>query len=216
MIQIENIDNMELMARYQDKYFDIGIVDPEYGLNFSKYNRTNKAHNGERVKANKYKNSDWDANPAGATYFKELQRVTKQQIIWGGNYFLDHLGNSKAMICWYKHQPVDNFSDCEYAWVSFNKPAKVFDFPYYGNVEGKTSASEKFHPTQKPIALYKWLLKNYANPGDKILDTHLGSGSIAIACEEMGFDLTACEIDKDYYDAALNRLENYRKQLRLL
>jgi len=203
---------MELMAEYPDKYFDLAIVDPPYGIGFGQFNRTNKASNGERIKANKYKNGDWDTSIPDEAYFAQLKRISREQIIWGGNYYFDILGNSKGLICWFKHQPVDNFSDCEYAWVSFDRPAKVFDYPYYGNLEGNTKAATKIHPTQKPIALYRWLLKNYAKEGDKILDTHLGSGSIAIACHDYKFDLVASEIDKEYYDATMKRVSNHLAQ----
>jgi site-specific DNA-methyltransferase (adenine-specific) len=207
---------MKVMAGYPDKYFDLAICDPPYGIGFGTFNRTNKTDTGVRIKANKYKNSNWDDCAPSAEYFNELKRVSKHQIIWGGNYFLEHLGSSKGMICWYKHQPVENFSDCEFAWNSMDKPAKVFDFRYYGNLEGKTSASDKIHPTQKPVQLYRWLLTNYAKEGDKILDTHLGSGSIAIACHDLGFDLVATEIDTDYYNAAVKRFNEQTAQLKLI
>jgi site-specific DNA-methyltransferase (adenine-specific) len=216
MIELLNIDCIEYMATLPDKAFDLAVVDPPYGIGFGDYNRTNKAGNGERIKANKYKNKNWDDSPPDAQYFKELKRISINQIIWGGNYFFNILGNSKGLICWYKHQPVDNFSDCEFAWNSINKPAKVFNYPYYGNIEGKTSASKKVHPTQKPVALYKWILTHYAKQGDRILDTHLGSGSSAIAAHNMGFDFVGCELDKDYYDAACKRFKEQTKQLSLL
>jgi site-specific DNA-methyltransferase (adenine-specific) len=212
---VENIDCMEGMKRYVDKYFSLAIVDPPYGIGFGKFNRTNKTESGERYKANKYKNGDWDSAVPDSPYFLELQRVSKHQIIWGGNYYFDELGNSKGLICWYKHQPVDNFSDCEYAWISLDKPARVFDYPYYGNLEGHTKAAEKIHPTQKPVALYKWLLKNYATQGDKILDTHLGSGSSRIAAYDLGFSFTAFEIDADYFAAQEKRFQQHISQLTL-
>ncbi len=215
-ITITNEDNMALMARYPDKHFDLAIVDPPYGIGFGQFNRTNKASNGERIKANKYKNEDWDNEIPDDAYFAELIRVSKNQIIWGGNYFpcLWHNG-CKGFIFWHKGNPVPNFADGELAWTSFNKVAKIFNYKYYGNLEGNTSASKKYHPTQKPIDLYKWLLKNYANLGDKILDTHLGSGSIAIACHDYGFDLTACELDEDYFKAATRRVNDYMSQQQL-
>lgn len=216
MIELLNIDCMEYMKTCKDKQFDLAIVDPPYGIGFGQFNRTNKASNGERIKANKYKNGSWDESIPDEAYFSQLKRISKNQIIWGGNYYLEYLGSSKGMICWYKHQPVDNFSDCEFAWVSFDRPAKVFDFPYYGNLEGNTKATTKIHPTQKPIQLYKWLLHNYAKEGDKILDTHLGSGSIAIACHDYKFDLVGCELDTDYYNAALKRFNNHKSQLTLI
>jgi len=211
-IELLNVDCKAYMATLPDKAFQIGIVDPPYGIDFGKFNRTNKTSNGDRYKANKYKNADWDSGVPDDEYFAELKRVTEHQIIWGGNYYFDKLGNSKGLICWYKHQPVDNFSDCEYAWTSFNKPAKVFDFPYYGNIEGSTSASKKYHPTQKPIHLYKWLLKNYANEGDRILDTHLGSGSSAIAAFDYKYEFVGCELDTDYFNTTTERLQNHSTQ----
>lgn len=215
-IEITNEDNMELMARYPDKYFDLAIVDPPYGIGFGEFNRTNKTSQGDRVKANKYKQSNWDDSIPSDEYFNELIRVSKNQIIWGGNYFpLLWINGCKGFIFWYKGNPVPNFSDGELAWTSFNKVAKQFDFRYYGGLQGKTSAEDKIHPTQKPKELYKWLLDNYAKQGDKILDTHLGSGSIAIACHDYGFELTACELDKEYYDKAIQRITNHTNQQKL-
>ena len=215
-IYIENCDNMELMARYPDNYFDLAIVDPPYGINFGNFNRTNKDSTGTRYKANKYKQGNWDESIPKLEYFTELIRVSKNQIVWGGNYFpyLWEIGG-KCFIFWYKQNPVSNFADGELAWTSFNKPAVCFDYRYYGGLQGNTSAEKKIHPTQKPVALYKWLLQKYAKPGDKILDTHLGSGSIAIACHDYGFELTACELDSDYYEAAIQRIQNHVSQLKL-
>ena len=216
MLQITNEDNMLLMARYPDNHFDLAIVDPPYGLDFSSFNRTNKATDGTRKKANKYKNSNWDDSIPNDEYFNELFRVSKNQIIWGGNYFPILWQNGcKGFIFWYKGNPVPNFADGELAYTSFNKVAKQFDFRYYGALQGKTSADDKIHPTQKPKELYKWLLDNYAKQGDKILDTHLGSGSIAIACHDYGFDLTACELDFDYFDKAMQRINNHVAQQKL-
>lgn len=215
-ITITNEDNMLLMARYPDKYFDLAIVDPPYGIGFSEFNRTNKTTDGTRVKANKYKNSNWDDSIPSDEYFIELKRVSKNIIVWGGNYFPKLWENGcKGFIFWYKGNPVPNFADGELAYTSFNKVAKQFDFRYYGALQGKTSAEDKIHPTQKPKELYKWLLDNYAKQGNKILDTHLGSGSIAIACHDYGFELTACELDKEYYDKAIQRIVNHTNQTKL-
>lgn len=215
-ITITNEDNMLLMARYPDNYFDLAIVDPPYGIGFSEFNRTNKTTDGTRVKANKYKNSNWDDSIPNDEYFIELKRVSKNIIVWGGNYFPKLWENGcKCFIFWYKGNPVPNFADGELAYTSFNKVAKQFDFRYYGALQGKTSADDKIHPTQKPKELYKWLLDNYAEEGDKILDTHLGSGSIAIACHDYGFELTACELDKEYYDKAIQRIKNHVSQTKL-
>ena len=212
MINITNEDNVQLMARYPDNHFELAIVDPPYGIGFSDYER---GGGNEKTKKRHTKNGkkNWDSGIPTKEYFTELQRVSKNQIIWGGNYF--DLPPTQCFIFWYKQNPVPNFADGEYAWTSFKKPAQCFDFRYYGNIEGKTSASVKYHPTQKPISLYEWLLINYANEGDKILDTHLGSGSIAIACHNLKFDLTACELDKSYYDAAMKRLKDHQSQMQM-
>ena len=204
------------MKDMSDNQFDLAIVDPPYGIGFGKFNRTNKDSNGVRYKANKYKQGAWDNKIPNNNYFKELIRVSKNQIIWGGNYFSYLWKNGcKGFIFWYKGNPVPNFSDGELAWTSFNKVAKQFDYRYYGGLEGKTSASNKIHPTQKPVSLYEWLLINYAKEGDKILDTHLGSGSIGIACHNLGYDLTGYEIDKEYFEAAQKRINIHKQQKRL-
>lgn len=210
---VMNCDCMDYMKGLPDKFFELAIVDPPYGLGFGEFNRTNRDSAGNTVKANKYKNSEWDKGVPNKEYFSELLRVSQNQIVWGGNYF--ELPPTQGFIFWYKQNPVDNFSDGEFAWTSFKRPAKCFDFRYYGNLEGKSSASEKYHPTQKPIALYKWLLTNYAKEGDKILDTHLGSQSSRIAAYDLGFDFYGCELDPDYFRDGCTRFENHKKQLKL-
>ena len=209
MIKITNEDNMELMARYPDNYFDLAIVDPPYGIDLANMNmgigNTPKA---SKAKNRKWKAKDWDTSIPSDEYFKELYRVSKNQIIWGGNYF--NLGICNKFIIWDKEIPEGlSFSDCEYAWTSFSGANKIFRYSAYLN------KSEKFHPTQKPPQLYKWLIDKYAKPNDKILDTHLGSGSIAIACHDYGFDLTACELDKEYFDKAMERINNHMAQQKL-
>jgi len=204
-MKITNEDNMDLMARYKDNYFDLAIVDPPYGYGDKKTDILNFRQ--------KEQHREWNVAP-NEEYFKELFRVSKNQIIWGGNYFsfIWNFGG-RCFIYWHKGNPVPNFADGELAWTSFDKNAKQYNYRYYGNLEGNTSASKKFHPTQKPIALYEWLLMNYAKEGDKILDTHLGSGSIALACHNLKFDLTACELDTEYFNAALKRLKEHQQQL---
>lgn len=198
MITITNEDNMALMARYPDKYFDLAIVDPPYGIGISS-NPVRQQH----------KKKLWDNEIPLELYFTELKRVSKNYIVWGGNYFLDYLQNSQGFIIWDKKQP-ENFtlSMCEFAYSTIQSPAKIFRYSVL-------TEQNKIHPTQKPIALYKWILDKYAKQGDKILDTHLGSGSIAIACHDYGFDLTACELDKEYYDKAMERLRNHTNQQKL-
>jgi site-specific DNA-methyltransferase (adenine-specific) len=204
-IKLSREDNMELMARYEDNYFDLSIVDPPYGIE-------TKGNAQDRFRMDKDLSLVNDAKPT-KQYFDELFRVSKNQIIWGYNHLSDLLPSCREFIFWYKHQPVVTFSDGELAWTSFTKTAKCFDYPYYkANIENK---GQKIHPTQKPIQLYEWLLMNYAKEGDKILDTHLGSGSIAIACHNLGFDLTACELDEEYFNAACKRIEHHTKQLRM-
>lgn len=213
-IELLNMDCMEYMRQQPDNAFNLAIVDPPYGINFGEFNRTNKDSKGNRFKADKYKNADWDSSIPTDDYFRELFRVTKNQIIWGGNYFPYIWGfGGKCFIFWNKGNPVDNFSDGELAWTSFDKVAKVFNFNYYGNIEGNSQSKGKIHPTQKPVNLYEWLLKNYANEGDRILDTHLGSASSAIAAHYGGYDFVGTELDEDYYKAACARVETETAQL---
>src|SRR3989344_2431270 len=196
IIKITNEDNAKLMARYEDKYFDLAIVDPPYGI-------LNKTKRGADHKFNMDEYSKWDIKP-NDEYFKELFRVSKNQIIWGGNYFGYIWTKNKynrCFIIWDKKQPetLNNFSMAEMAWTSLDKPSKIFRFSVMKN-------RNKTHPTQKPVELYEWILKMFAKKGDKILDTHLGSGTLAIACHNAGFDLTACEIDKNYYKKSLTKI----------
>lgn len=206
-MNITNEDNMTLMARYPDKHFELAIVDPPYGveditgMEFS-HNRGMLKKRAFGVGSDKIKK--WDKAP-NSDYFNELFRVSKNQIIWGGNYF--DLPKYRCPIVWDKVQPWDKFSAVEIAWTSFNKPASIFKF------DNRTG--NKIHPTQKPVELYKWLLSKYAQEGDKILDTHLGSGSIAIACHDYGFELTSCELDIDYYNNAIKRIDNHTAQKKL-
>lgn len=204
-IQITNEDNMILMARYPDNYFDLAIVDPPYGIGASKMTM------GAGKKKWK-KGKEWDSKSPDDSYFNELKRVSKNQIIWGGNYFL--LPITRGWIFWDKDVKPDlSFSSGELAWTSFNKVLKKANIDYSGFRGADTIG--KIHPTQKPEKLYKWILKEYAKENDKILDTHLGSGSIAIACHDYGFELIACELDKDYYDSAIKRLTNHVGQTKL-
>lgn len=197
-IEITNEDNMLLMARYPDNYFDLAIVDPPYGIGISS-NPVRQQH----------KKKNWDNKIPLEKYFNELKRVSKNYIIWGGNYFIDYLNNSQGFIIWDKKQP-ENFSlaMAEFAYSSIQSPAKIFRYSVL-------TEQGKIHPTQKPVALYKWILDKYAKENDKILDTHLGSGSIAIACHDYGFELTACELDKEYYDKAIQRIQNHVSQQKL-
>lgn len=208
-ITITNECNMDLMKRFPDNYFDLALVDPEYGINVGNMNMgIGKSIKASKAKNRKWTKKDWDKSTPDEAYFKELFRVSKNQIIWGGNYF--ELGRCENYIIWDKEIPEGlSFSDVEFAWTSFKGANKIFRYSAYKNKK------ERIHPTQKPVALYKWLLQKYATPGDKILDTHLGSGSIAIACHDYGFELTSCELDADYYDAAIKRIKRHTAQLSL-
>lgn len=211
-----NIDCMAYMATLPDKSFDLAIVDPPYGINapnmkmggYGRYESTaTKCRKGRLNKgAGKLKNRalntlpcDWDMYPPTQEYFDELFRVSKNQIIWGGNYFL--LPPTRCIVCWDKEQPWDNFSQVELAWTSFDYPAKMFRL----GSRGGNNLETKIHPTQKPVTLYIWLMKTFCKPNDSILDTHLGSGSSRIAAYNLGFNFVGCEIDKAYFDAAKER-----------
>jgi len=205
MITVTNEDNMQLMARYPDKYFDLAIVDPPYGIGHSLLSGEKRGSKFVRTT----KHVEWDVLPT-KEYFAELKRVSKNQIIWGGNYMLEYLSSTRGMLIWDKIQ-IFSGADFEFAWTSFDTSAKAFRMSRveaYGNMN-------KIHPTEKPVDLYKFCLDKYAKQGDKILDTHLGSGSIAIACHDYGFDLTACELDKEYYDKAMERINNHIAQLQM-
>ena len=218
-LTITNEDNMILMARYPDKYFDLAIVDPPYGIGVSE----TQHHQPNTInKITNYKIKKWDNEKPNTNYFNELFRISKNQIIWGGNYFTDNLYPTKNWLMWDKGQPENmHFAMGELAWCSFGKGLKIFyrsiakDQNRVSNNKDKAIQYCRIHPTQKPVALYKWILDKYAKQGNKILDTHLGSGSIAIACHDYGFDLTACELDKEYYDKAIERINNHVAQQKL-
>lgn len=210
-INITNEDNMLLMARYPDKYFDLAIVDPPYGINaansFSGGKR--KSGNGCAMKS-AFDKKDWDLELPDENYYKELFRVSKNQIIWGANYMTEFLPNSMGWIVWDKNNGTTKFSDCELAFSSFEIALRKFTYTWNGMLQGDMkNKEERIHPTQKPVMLYKWLLDKYAKQGYKILDTHLGSGSIAIACHDYGFELTACELDEYYYNSAIDRIKRH-------
>jgi site-specific DNA-methyltransferase (adenine-specific) len=210
MLNITNEDNMELMARYPDKYFDLAIVDPPYGI--YRGGQTETFTKNPKHKRKLHKQKEWDNKIPNAEYFKELFRVSKNQIIWGANYFVEYLDKgTMGWIFWYKGQEGLSMSDGEIAYSSFQKATRQVNLNR--GLIAKQGGS--IHPTQKPTKLYRWLLGNYAKQGDKILDTHLGSGSIAIACHDYGFDLTACELDKEYYDKAMERIRNHVAQQKL-
>ena len=197
-IALYNCDCIEFMKDIPDNYYDLAIVDPPYGIGMSS-NPIRQSH----------KRKQWDNSIPKKKYFEELFRISKNQIVWGGNYFIEYLKNTQNYIIWDKKQP-EHFSlaMCELAWTSFSSPAKIYR-------KSVLEERNKIHPTQKPVKLYEWLLKNYAKPTDKILDTHFGSCSIGIACHNYGCSLDACELDEEYFNKALKRLKIHVSQLNL-
>lgn len=215
-ITLYNCDCMEYMKDIPDKYYDLAIVDPPYGIGAPKMsatpcqrkngcNRLNQSSGKLKNRVLNTSNCGWDDAIPTQEYFNELFRVSKNQIIWGGNYF--PLPPSRCIICWDKIQPWENFSQVELAWTSFDSPAQLYRF------DNRTGG--KIHPTQKPVKLYEWLLKHYAKSTDKILDTHFGSCSIGIACHNFGCSLDACELDEEYFDNAFKRVKTHVRQLDL-
>ena len=196
---------MELMARYEDNHFGLAIVDPPYGIDI---NISMGRRKGDK-KSDYHKFSGADKSIPSKEYFQELFRVSKSQIVWGGNYMTDYLYPSPCWLLWDKGFSEEvTFAQYELAWSSFKTSAKKYDYNAAKN-------RNRIHPTQKPVALYEWLLMNYAKKGDRILDTHLGSGSIALACHNLGFHLTACELDAEYFNAAMARIKQHQAQKRL-
>lgn len=215
-ITLYNCDCMEFMKGISDNYYDLAIVDPPYGIGAPKMsatpcqrkngcNRLNQSSGKLKNRVLNTSNCGWDDAIPTQEYFNELFRVSKNQIIWGGNYF--PLPPSRCIICWDKIQPWENFSQVELAWTSFDSPAQLYRF------DNRTGG--KIHPTQKPVKLYEWLLKHYAKSTDKILDTHFGSCSIGIACHNFGCSLDACELDEEYFDNAFKRVKTHVRQLDL-
>ena len=196
----ENIDCMEMLKKCPDKHFDLAIVDPPYGIGAAK----EKPHNGWKDWGIK----EWDNDSPPEEYFEELFRVSKNQVVWGANHFISKMPHdSSCWLIWDKGQRNFSLADGELAWASFNKAVRIYEY-----ARGKALTENKIHPTQKPVALYRWILKRYAKAGDLILDTHVGSGSSLVACIEGGFDYYGCEIDKDYYNAAQKRIDRaFRK-----
>lgn len=202
--EVKNMDCIEYMQQFPDKYFELAIVDPPYGIGMDGGNVGYKGFND-------FKKKEWDNSIPQKEYFEELNRVSKHQIIWGGNYF--GLPATRCYLVWDKGEGFYNrtYAECELAWTSFDKNTRKIKHDPLANGDYKG----KIHPTQKPVALYRWLLQNYAKQGDKILDTHLGSGSSRIAADMEGFDFYACELDKDYFDASCKRFEEYKLQQKL-
>jgi len=208
-INFYNIDNIEFMKTKPDNHYDLAIVDPPYGIGVTKNKRLNNNSD-----------NDWDSKIPEPEYFEQLFRISKNQIIWGGNYFIEHLKNSRCFINWDKLNHSDTYADCEMAWTSFDKNAKIFKYMwdgnrygFKGNIKGVGMPTIRTHPTQKPIDLYRWCLNTFAEKGMKILDTHGGSMTIAIACDKEGFDLDICEIDSKYFETGKKLYNEFKQQI---
>ena len=215
-----NMDCMRGMAEFPDKYFDLAIVDPVYGgvTKGGYMTRKTDQHVGTGVAISKaYHNGLWSQDKTGPEYFKELIRVSKNQIVWGGNYFANSLPESQGWIVWDKEKPEGvKFADCELAWTSFNRATRMFHFMWNGMLQGDMSNKEtRIHPTQKPVRLYEWILSNYAKPGDIILDTHVGSGSSLIACVNMNYKYVGFELDEVYFNLARERIDRETAQMNI-
>jgi site-specific DNA-methyltransferase (adenine-specific) len=212
-------DCLEAMRAMPDNSYDLAIVDPPYGIGASKTNggvSNPFGGKGKKVKSKTYKEKDWDNSAPKKEYFIELNRVSKNIIIWGANHFIENIpnANSSCWIVWDKDNSENFFADCELAYTSFKTAVRRFKWKWHGMLQQDMKNKElRIHPTQKPVKLYEWLLDNYAKEGDRILDTHLGSGSIALACHNRGYSLDAYEIDKEYYNAAKERLRVHQSQL---
>jgi len=214
--EVFNTDCLEAMKKYPDNYFELAIVDPPYGINHAEIagKQSGKKYGNAATAKKTYTSKDWDKEIPSEEYFNELFRVSKNQIIWGGNYMVKYLVPSMGWLFWDKNNGDNGFSDGELAFTSFDKGLRKIKITWNGMIQYDMKNKEnRIHPTQKPVALYRWLLKNYAKPNDKILDTHLGSGSSRIACDMEGYDFTGFELDKDYFDASIKRFNNYKQQL---
>ena len=205
-------DCLEAMRAMPDNSYDLAIVDPPYGI--GEDGGTNHTR-GKIAKSKVYTAKGWDKEPPSTNYFTELKRISKNQVIWGANHFIDRVPySSSCWIVWDKDNGATDFADCELAYTSFKSAVRMFTWKWKGMLQQDMKNKEvRIHPTQKPVKLYEWLLDNYAKEGDKILDTHLGSGSIALACHNRGYSLDAYEIDKEYYNAATERLRVHQSQL---
>ena len=204
---VYNEDCVEGLKRFDDNYFDLAIVDPPYGIGASSVKFINGTS--KTVKPY-YKENCWDTERPTEEYFNELKRVSKNQIVWGGNYFADYLGAFRCFICWDKTIHGNSYADCELAWTSFDKVAR-----YYRKNIAQVNSEGRIHPTQKPITLYDFVLKEFAEEGNLILDTHVGSGSSRIACAKAGLNFTGFEIDKDHYETQEKRFKDFVSQLRM-
>jgi site-specific DNA-methyltransferase (adenine-specific) len=214
-INFYNVDNIEFMKTKPDNYYDLAIVDPPYGIGESSNDNKSRSKLG---KSKDYGNKNWDDNSPNLGYFKELKRVSKNQVIFGANHFIEKIpyANSSCWIVWNKMNGENDFADCELAYCSFKTAVRKVDIRWHGMLQHDMKNKEvRIHPTQKPVLLYRWIIDKYAKENDKILDTHGGSMTIAKACDMEGFDLDICEIDKEYFDNGVYAFKQYKRQTTL-
>lgn len=213
--QLLNMDCMIALKEYPDNYFDLAIVDPPYGINEAGKKNPSRSKLAKAKQYKEYHNKDKD--PMQKAYFDELMRVSKDQIIFGANHFIENIAkNSSCWLVWDKENGKNDFADCELAWTSFKSAVRIFRFKWQGMLQGNMKQKEvRIHPNQKPVALYRWILQKYAKPGDLIIDTHVGSASSLIACYELGFDYIGFEIDEHYFNLAQKRIREAKAQLRM-
>lgn len=217
-ITFYNGDCMDFMKDLPDKAFDLAIVDPPYGLGAGDYRRGGTQYGNSKAPCKQYDRKNWDGSAPQMEYFAELRRISNNQIIWGANHFISNLPiDSPCWIVWDKDNGDNGYADCELAWTSFQSAVRKIKYTWNGMIQQNMKEKEvRIHPTQKPVQLYRWLLKNYAKPGDTILDTHLGSASSAIAAYREGFSFTGIELDEDYYNASIKRFKEQTAQISIL
>ena len=216
-ISLINADCLDIMRDLKDNSFSLAIVDPPYGIGASDYQRGGTQHGNSLARCKVYDKKQWDFYPPPSDYFTELRRISKNQIIWGANHFISRMPlDASCWVVWDKDNGTNNYADCELAWTSFDCAVRKFKYRWHGMLqENMKDKEERIHPTQKPVALYKWLLSKFANPGDTIIDTHLGSGSICIAAHDLGFKMLGIELDTQYYQMAKQRLLYHQAQSNL-
>ncbi len=214
-IHLWNMDCMDYMDRCEDNTFDLAIVDPPYGISASNYKRGGTKYGQMKTFSREYSIKEWDHSPPGQEYFEQLMRTSKNQVIWGTNHFISKMPfDSSCWIVWDKNNGTNQYADCELAWTSFKTSVKIFQWTWHGMLQHDMKNKDKrIHPTQKPVALYRWILMKYAKPGDKILDTHAGSYSSAVAAWKEGFHYTGIEIDQEYFNKGVERLDIETRQL---
>lgn len=213
--RLYNLDSENAIKMIPDKYFELAIIDPPYGIKASEYKRGGQQHGKAKAASKAYGSKDWDKKPPGDEYFKNLFRISKNQVIFGANHFISRIPyDSSCWIVWDKENGNNDYADCELAWTSFKKSVRLFRFRWQGMLQGDMKNKEiRFHPTQKPVALYQWIISKFAEPGDKIIDTHAGSGSCLVAAYKTQHDFLGFELDEEYFTKADKRIRDEMAQI---